>query len=80
MTSVPLTYAKAHFSELAAKAAQGEEILVTRHDKPLVKLVPAGRITHDGLQALFAEMDAIRENTRLGSDLSIAELRDEGRR
>ena len=80
MTSVPLTYAKAHFSELAAKAAQGEEILVTRHDKPLVKLVPAGRITQDGLQALFAEMDAIRENTQLGPDLSIPELRDEGRR
>ena len=80
MTSVPLTYAKAHFSELAAKAAQGEEILVTRHDKPLVKLVPAARITQDGLQVLFAEMDSIRENTRLGPDLSIAELRDEGRR
>ena len=80
MTSVPLTYAKAHFSELAAKAAQGEEILVTRHDKPLIKLVPAGRITQDGLQSLFAEMDAIQENSRLGPDLSIAELRDEGRR
>ena len=45
MTSVPLTYAKAHFSELAAKAAQGEEILVTRHEKPLVKLVPANRVS-----------------------------------
>ena len=80
MTSVPLTYAKAHFSELAAKVAQGEEILVTRHDKPLVKLVPANRVSQDGLQALFAEMDAIRENTRLGPNLSIAELRKEGRR
>ena len=80
MTRVPLTYAKAHFSELAAKAALGEEILVTRHDKPLIKLVPAGRITQDGLQSLFAEMDAIQENSRLGPDLSISELRDEGRR
>ena len=80
MISVPLTYAKAHFSELAAKVARGEEILVTRHDKPLVKLVPANRVSQDGLQALFAEMDAIRENTRLGPDLSIAELRKEGRR
>ena len=80
MTSVPLTYAKAHFSELAARAAQGEEILVTRHDKPLVKLVPAGRVSQSGLQALFSEMDSIRENTRLGSDLSIADLRKEGQR
>ena len=80
MTSVALTYAKAHFSELAAKAAQGEEILVTRHDKPLVKLVPADRISREGLQALFTEMDEIRTGTRLGKDLSVAELRKEGRR
>ena len=80
MTSVPLTYAKAHFSELAAKAAKGEEILVTRHDKPLVKLVPAGRVSQDALQTLFDEMDRIREGTRLGADLSIADLRNEGQR
>lgn len=80
MTSVPLTYAKAHFSELAAKAAQGEEILVTRHEKPLVKLVPANRVSRDGLQELFNEMDGIRTGTRLGPDLSINDLRKEGRR
>ena len=80
MTSVPLTYAKAHFSELAAKAAQGEEILVTRHEKPLVKLVPANRVSQDGLQELFAEMDSIRAGTRLGPGLSIDDLRNEGRR
>ena len=39
---------------------------MTRHDKPLVKLVPAGRVSQNGLQALFAEMDGIREGTRLG--------------
>ena len=80
MTSVPLTYAKAHFSDLAAKAAKGEEILVTRHDKPLVKLVPANRASQDSLQTLFDEMDRIREGTRLGADLSIADLRNEGQR
>ena len=80
MTSVPLTYAKAHFSELAAKAAKGEEILVTRHEKPLVKLVPANRVSQDGLQELFTEMDSIRAGTRLGPGLSIDDLRKEGRR
>ena len=79
MTSVPLTYAKTHFSELAAKAAQGEEILVTRHEQPLVKLVPANRISRDGLQELFAEMDSIRTGVRLGPDLSIDDLRKVGR-
>ena len=80
MTSVALTYAKAHFSELAARAAQGEEIIVTRHDLPLIKLVSVSRPSQNELQTLFAEMDDIRKGTRLGSDLSVAELRAEGRR
>jgi prevent-host-death family protein len=80
VTSVPLTYAKAHFSELAARAALGEEIVVTRHEAPLVKLISAKRPSQNKLQELFAEMDSIRKSTRLGGDLSVAELRAEGRR
>jgi prevent-host-death family protein len=80
VTSVALTYAKAHFSELAARAALGEEIVVTRHEVPLVKLISARRPSQNDLQELFTEMDRIRKGTRLGDDLSIAELRAEGRR
>ena len=80
MTSVALTYAKAHFSELAARASLGEEIVVTRHDVPLVKLISAKRPSQNELQELFAEMDRIRKGTWLGDDLSIAKLRSEGRR
>lgn len=80
MTSVALTYAKAHFSELAARAAQGEEIIVTRHEVPLVKLVSANRPSQHELQALFAEMDSIRKGASLGNDLSVADLRAQGRR
>ncbi len=80
MTSVALTYAKAHFSELAARVAEGEEIIVTRHDLPLVKLVPASRPSQSELRQLLLEMDRIRKDTRLGDDLSIADLRAQGRR
>jgi prevent-host-death family protein len=80
MSKVALTYAKAHFSELAERSAKGEEIIVTRHDKPLVKLVPAIRPSREDIKRLFDEMDEIRAGSRLGEDLSIARLRDEGRR
>ena len=80
MTSVALTYAKAHFSELAARVAEGEEIIVTRHDLPLVKLVPASRPSQTELRQLLLEMDHIRKDTSLGEDLSIADLRDQGGR
>jgi prevent-host-death family protein len=80
MNSVALTYAKAHFSELAERSANGEEIIVTRHDMPLVKLVPANRLSHKNIQELFVEMDDIRSGTRLGDGLSIKKLKDTGRR
>lgn len=80
MSTIALTYAKAHFSELVERSARGEEIIVTRHDVPLVKLVPASRPSQQDLEDLFAEMDEIREGTCLGEGLSIAALKAEGRR
>lgn len=80
MSTIALTYAKAHFSELVERSARGEEIIVTRHDVPLVKLVPASRPSQQDIENLFAEMDEIREGTHLGETLSIAVLKAEGRR
>jgi prevent-host-death family protein len=37
---VPIAEFKDHLSELVAAAAKGEEIVVTRHGKAQVKLVP----------------------------------------
>jgi prevent-host-death family protein len=37
---VNVAEAKAHFSELISRALSGEEVIVARDNKPLVKLVP----------------------------------------
>lgn len=37
---VTITQAKAELSELIDYALQGEEVIITRADKPLVRLVP----------------------------------------
>jgi prevent-host-death family protein len=39
-TVVGIHEAKTHFSKLVAKAAAGEEIVVSRSGKPIVKMVP----------------------------------------
>jgi prevent-host-death family protein len=39
VTSVSLYEAKTHLSELGDRAANGEEIIVTKHGKPRFKLV-----------------------------------------
>jgi prevent-host-death family protein len=40
MTTVNVLEAKTHFSQLLARAEQGEEIIVARAGKPVVRLVP----------------------------------------
>lgn len=40
MTQVNIHIAKAHLSELIQKAMLGEEIIIARDNKPMVKLVP----------------------------------------
>ena len=43
MVSVGLFEAKTHLSELIARAERGEEVVITRHNRPVAKLVPVGR-------------------------------------
>ena len=38
MRTVSLAEAKAHFSELVTQVAAGEEVVITRHGQPLVRL------------------------------------------
>ena len=37
---VNVAEAKAHFSELVQRASMGEEVIIARDNRPLVKLVP----------------------------------------
>ena len=47
MESIGLFEAKTHFSELVARAEQGEELIITRHNKPVAKLVPIGAVSSE---------------------------------
>ena len=40
MTQVNIAQAKARFSELVKRAISGEEVVIARDNKPLLKLVP----------------------------------------
>jgi prevent-host-death family protein len=40
MQAVGLFEAKTHFSEFVARAEAGEEVIITRHNKPVAKIVP----------------------------------------
>ena len=75
--------AKAHFSELLARAEAGEEIMIHRHGKPVAKLVPVKRkLTLEERQKAHDDYLAWRKEhgPRLGPDITIRELINEGRR
>ena len=44
METIGLFEAKTHLSELVARAEQGEEVIITRHNRPVAKLVPIGEV------------------------------------
>lgn len=44
MASIGLFEAKTHLSELVARAERGEEVVITRHNRPVAKLVPMARV------------------------------------
>ncbi len=45
MSSISAFQAKTRFGELLERVARGEEIVITRHDKPVARIVPEGRGT-----------------------------------
>lgn len=69
--------AKNRFSELIDRVSRGGEVTITRHDKPVAKLVPAKGDAEERRRAVDAWLE-MRQGCRLGG-LSIRELIDEGR-
>lgn len=61
MAQFNIAEAKAHFSELVEKAVLGEEVIVAKDNRPVVKIVPlrpARRIPGTGKgQILFMSVD-----------------------
>jgi prevent-host-death family protein len=79
MESIGLFEAKTHLSELVARAEQGDEVIITRHNKPVARIVPfvaVGLAGHQRKAALKALLRAA-STRNLGMDWKA--LRDEGR-
>ncbi|HTU54844.1 MAG TPA: type II toxin-antitoxin system prevent-host-death family antitoxin [Acetobacteraceae bacterium] len=71
--------AKTHLAALLDRVAAGEEVVITRHGKPVARLVGAERSDRARAGAAFAKLKALRVGKTLGG-VSWKELRDEGRR
>lgn len=76
--TVGLFEAKTHLSELVASAENGEEVVITRHNRPVAKLVPiAAKPPFDRekrMKAVAAMREIGRDIERRGGPLSIEEI------
>jgi len=74
MSQVSVAEAKNRLSELIVRVEAGEEISVTRHGRPVAKLIAAGATDDDISQRArvaeaFRQLAALRSGARLEDDL-----------
>jgi prevent-host-death family protein len=86
MTTVTALEAKNRFGKLLDRVARGEEIVITRHEKAVARIVPEGRrklgVVRNAVNELKRLQERIRARTRGRARLSDSEVRsaiEEGR-
>jgi prevent-host-death family protein len=64
MTTISAFEAKTRFGDLLERVSRGEEIVITKHQKPVARLVPEGR------PALSEVRDAVSELASLRNEMA----------
>jgi len=83
MDTVGSYEAKTHLPRLLERVEHGETITITRHGKPIARLVPAAQVdSRPDVASVIAAMVEFQkhEAPTLGDKLTIRELIEEGRR
>ena len=79
MITIGAFQAKTHFSMLLDRVAGGEEVVITKHGKPVARMVAAAVRDRADVDEAVEQLRRFRKGTTLGG-LSWKQLRDEGRR
>jgi prevent-host-death family protein len=61
MASVTAFEAKTRFGQLLARVMRGEEVIITKHDKPVARLIPEGRVSLESVREAIAGLRQLRE-------------------
>jgi prevent-host-death family protein len=79
MRSVGAFEAKTHLAALLDAVSAGEQITITRHGRPVARLVPPAENPPANLAQTIAALRQFSQGQTLGG-LTLQELRDAGRR
>jgi prevent-host-death family protein len=64
MATVTAFEAKTRFGELLERVSKGEEIVITRHDKPVARLVPEGAQRAEEVRRSVAGLRDLQQRIR----------------
>ena len=64
MTTVTALEAKNRFGKLLARVLRGEEIVITRHEKPVARIIPAGERNLSSVQRAVTELRTLQDDIR----------------
>ena len=79
MSTISAFEAKTRFGDLLERVSRGEEIVITKHDKPVARLIPEGRPALSQIRHAVQELAGLREASakrRRARALTDGEIRD----
>ena len=84
MATVTAFEAKTRFGELLERVSRGEEVVITRHDKAVARLIPEGAPRLDEVRRSIQGLRDLQQRIRLRSrarlsDRDVRAAIDEGR-
>jgi prevent-host-death family protein len=80
MREIQASEAKAHLAELLDEVERGETLIITRHGRPVARIVPEVDRRQEEVDKAIANILAIRQRTRKISIQELLSARDEGRK
>jgi prevent-host-death family protein len=73
MARVTAFEAKTRFGELLDRVSKGEEVVITRHDKPVARLVPEGAQRLDEVRRSVAGLRDLQQRIRRRSKVRLTD-------
>lgn len=73
MVKVSAFEAKTHFGRLLERVSKGEEVVITRHDRPVARLVPEGAQRIDDVRRAVAGLRELQQRIRRRSRAKLSD-------
>ena len=80
MRTIPASEAKTHLPRLLDDVERGETLVITRHGRPIARIVPEAERRRGEIDRALASMAELRKRTGKMTVEEILSARDEGRK